>query len=77
VGQPTDTTTMTTHQSARPLSFLDSSCLHALLDPCRMAEEADGTLKLVSPQPVVARMMALSGADQLVSVHASVAEAAG
>jgi anti-anti-sigma regulatory factor len=42
-----------------------------------MAEQADGTLKLVSPQPVVARMMALWGADQLIAVHDSVAGAAG
>lgn len=59
------------------VSFLDSSCLHALLAACRMAEQADGTLKLVSPQPMVARMMALWGADQLITVHASMAEAAG
>lgn len=59
------------------VGFLDSSCLHVLLAACRMAEQADGSLKLVSPQPMVARMMALWGADRLIAVHASVAEAAG
>lgn len=58
------------------LSFIDSSCLHVLLRVCRMAEEADGTLGLAAPQPVVARMMVLWGADQLIAVYGSVAEAA-
>ena len=34
-------------------------------------------LTLASPQPVVARMIALWGADQLIAVHATVEEAAG
>jgi anti-anti-sigma regulatory factor len=59
------------------VGFLDSSCLHALLDGCRMAEQAGGTLTLASPQPVVARMIALWGADRLIAVHATVEEAAG
>jgi anti-anti-sigma factor len=34
-----------------------------------------GTLVLVSPQPVVARILELTGADQLIPVYATVSEA--
>lgn len=58
------------------LSFIDSACLRVLLAVCRMTEEAGGSLGLAAPQPVVARMMELWGADQLIAVYGSAAEAA-
>ena len=58
------------------LRFIDVSCLRVLVQACRMAGEAGGTLGLVAPQPVVVRMMQLCGADRLIAVHGSVAEAA-
>jgi hypothetical protein len=42
----------------------------------RMAEEAGGSLGLATPQPVVARVMEPWGADRVIGVHGSVAEAA-
>jgi anti-sigma B factor antagonist len=57
------------------LSFIDCSCLHVLGLMSRMAQEAGGTLGLAAPQPLVARLMELSGAGQVMRVHDSVAEA--
>ena len=59
------------------VTFLDLSCLHALLEGGRLAERADGALQLVSPQPVIVWPMALVGADRLIAVRASRGEAAG
>jgi anti-anti-sigma factor len=39
--------------------FLDLPCLHALLAGGRTAERAGGTLQIVSPPPMVVRLMAL------------------
>ena len=41
-----------------------------------MAEEAGGSLGLAAPQPLVARVMELWGAGQLLTVQDSVANAA-
>jgi anti-anti-sigma factor len=57
------------------LSFIDASCLQVLWRVSRMAREAGGTLGLAAPQPAVARVMALWGADQIIAVHDSVAKA--
>ena len=40
-----------------------------------MAEEAGGTLGLAAPQPIVARVMELWGARQVIEVHDTVAKA--
>jgi len=58
------------------LRFIDVSCLRVLVQVCGMVGEAGGTLGLVAPQPVVVRMMQLCGANRLIAVHESVAEAA-
>jgi len=41
----------------------------------RMAEGAGGRLGLVAPQPLVARVIELWGAGQVIGVHENVAEA--
>jgi anti-anti-sigma factor len=43
------------------LSFIDASCLQVLRQASRMADLAGGTLRLVAPQPLVARVMELLG----------------
>jgi anti-anti-sigma factor len=58
------------------LAYLDCSCVQVLWRAFRMAQEAGGTLGLAAPQPLVARVMELWGADQVVGVHDSVTEAA-
>jgi anti-anti-sigma factor len=58
------------------LAYLDCSCVQVLWRAFRMAQEAGGMLGLAAPQPLVARMMELWGADQVIGVHDSVAEAA-
>lgn len=57
------------------LSFLDASCLQVLRRVSRMAEEAGGSLVLAAPQPIVARVMELCSAGQVIGVHKSVAKA--
>ncbi len=57
------------------LRFIDSSCLRVLWRVSRMVEEAGGTLRLAAPQPVVARVMKLWGAGQVIGMHNSVAKA--
>lgn len=59
------------------VTFLDLSCLYALLEGGRMAHRADGTMQLVSPQPVVVRLMTLLGVGRLFAVRTEVAEATG
>jgi RNA polymerase sigma-70 factor, ECF subfamily len=58
------------------LAYLDCSCVQVLWRAFRMAQEAGGMLGLAAPQPLVARVMELWGADQVIGVHDSVAEAA-
>jgi anti-sigma B factor antagonist len=57
------------------VAFLDLACMYALLDGARMAERAGGTLQLTSPQPVIVRLISLLGAEPLITVRASLAEA--
>ena len=59
------------------LIFLDLSCLYALLEALQLADRAGGTLQLMSPPPLVTRLMALLDADRLFAVSASVADATG
>jgi anti-anti-sigma factor len=53
------------------LDFMDSTAVHVLLDVRVMLENHGGTLILVAPQPVVARLLTLVGADQLIPVYDS------
>ncbi len=57
------------------LRFIDAACVRVLVGACGAAEDAGGTLVLVAPQPVVARMLGLCRTDQLIAVYGSVAEA--
>jgi anti-sigma B factor antagonist len=56
------------------LDFIDAACVRVLVRACGAAEDAGGTLALVAPQPVVARMLKLCRADQLIAVFGSVTE---
>jgi anti-sigma B factor antagonist len=57
------------------LSFIDCSCVQVLWQVSRMAEEAGGSLRLAAPQPLVARVLELWGADRVIGVYDSVASA--
>jgi anti-sigma B factor antagonist len=56
------------------LRFVDVACVRVLVRACRAAEDAGGTLVLVAPQPIVARMLELCRADQLIAVFGSMPE---
>jgi anti-sigma B factor antagonist len=57
------------------LCFVDAACVRVLVRACGAAEDAGGTLVLVAPQPIVARMLELCRADQLIAVYGSATEA--
>jgi anti-sigma B factor antagonist len=57
------------------LDFMDSTGVQVLLDIRVMMNNHDGKLALASPQTTVARVLNLVGADQLIPVYGSVAEA--
>ena len=57
------------------LHFIDAASVRGLVALCKAAEDAGGTLVLVAPQPIVARMLKLCRADQLIAVYESVTEA--
>ena len=54
----------------RPLSFLDSSGLAAMIDLQRRADGEGWSLLLASPQPQVVRLLQLTGADQHLTIVA-------
>jgi anti-anti-sigma factor len=58
------------------LGFMDSAALQTILRTRLALDKQGGRVALVSPSDAVARVLRLTGADQLVSVYASVAEAA-
>jgi anti-sigma B factor antagonist len=47
------------------LRFADSSALHALVVAGLAIEETGGKMEVLRPQPVVARVLAVSGLDQV------------
>lgn len=57
------------------LAFMDSTGMQVLLAARTVLSVRGGTLVVVSPQPVVARILELTGADQLIPVYASLSEA--
>lgn len=57
------------------LKFIDSTAVHVLMDARAALAARGGQLVLVAPQPVVARVLTLVGADELIPVHADLAEA--
>jgi anti-sigma B factor antagonist len=57
------------------VEFMASAGVHVLLEMCARLEAAGGSLSLACLHPMVARVMALTGADELVPVLPTVAEA--
>jgi anti-sigma B factor antagonist len=57
------------------LDFLDCSALGALLRAQALARRGGGDVVLVAPQPLIRRLLALTGNDEVFWVQASVAAA--
>jgi anti-anti-sigma factor len=57
------------------LSFMDSTGMQVLLSVRTVLSVRGGTLSLVAPQPVVARILELTGADQYLPVYGSLDDA--
>ena len=51
------------------LRFADSASIQAFIRADRALKASGGTLVLLAPQPVVARVLTLLGVDQLITVH--------
>jgi anti-sigma B factor antagonist len=54
---------------ASGLSFMDSASLRVLVMAARTLQGRHGTLVLARPQPLVARMLEITGADRLLEVR--------
>ena len=57
------------------LGFMDSAGMQVLMSVRALLNVRGGTLALVSPQPAAARILELTGADQLIPVYDSVVDA--
>ena len=57
------------------LSFMDSTGMQVLLSVRTVLNVRGGTLSLVAPQPVVTRILELTGADQYIPVYGSLEDA--
>ena len=57
------------------VEFMASAGVHVLLTMTDQLKQAGGALVLVGPRPMVARILALTRADELIRVAATVAEA--
>lgn len=60
---------------AAGLTFIDSAALHAVVQAHLRLRADGGVLAVVSPSPGVARVLQLSGLDQMIPVHSSIEEA--
>jgi anti-anti-sigma factor len=56
---------------ASELSFLDSASLRVLVLAARALQGRHGMLVLVRPQPTVARILEITGADRVLDVQES------
>ena len=56
------------------LTFIDSAALHEIVRAHRQLRAVGCLLALVSPSPMVARVLQLSGLDQVIPVRASAEE---
>lgn len=56
------------------LAFIDSSALHEIVRVHRQLRADGCLLALISPTPAVARILQLSGLDQVLLVHAGASE---
>lgn len=54
---------------ASGLRFADSASIRALVLAARTLQQRGGSLVLLRPQPPVARMLALIGADQVITIR--------
>ena len=57
------------------LSFMDSTGMQVLLGVRTVLNVRGGTMAIVAPQPVVARILELTGADQHIPVYGSLEDA--
>ena len=57
------------------LGFMDSTGMQVLLSVRAVLTVRGGTVALVSPQPVVARILELTGADQVIPVYDTLQDA--
>ena len=57
------------------LEFIDSTAMHMLMNFRASFTGQGGRLSFAAPQPLVARVLSLSGADQLVPIHPDLATA--
>ena len=57
------------------LAFMDSTGMQVLLSVRTVLNVRGGTMALVAPQPVVARILELTGADQYIPVYGSLEDA--
>ena len=57
------------------LDFLDSSGLRVLLRAAKLAQGTGTALRIVAPNPVVARVLELSGAARALDLRSSLSEA--
>ena len=57
------------------LSFMDSTGMQILLSSHTVLALRGGSMALVAPQPVVARVLELTGASEIIPVYASLDEA--
>ena len=57
------------------LTFMDSTGMQVLLSVRTVLNVRGGILALVAPQPVVARILQLTGADQYIPVYGSLEDA--
>jgi anti-sigma B factor antagonist len=57
------------------LQFIDSCSIRMVLFAAREVRQYGGTLALINPSSVVARVVQIMGVDQLIPVHDSVDEA--
>ena len=57
------------------LSFMDSTGMQVLLSVRTVLNVRGGILALAAPQPVVARILELTGADQYIPVYGSLEDA--
>jgi anti-anti-sigma factor len=57
------------------VGFMDSEAVHVLLDLKAVLTGWGGSLVLVNPQPIVARVLNLMGADEVIPITGTVVEA--
>ena len=57
------------------LEFMDSTGLTVLIEAYRRLDARGATLDLAAPQPIVAKVLEISGLDQVFRVHASLLQA--